>query len=74
MRAKKCVLTTTESWARIRPLQNAFKSSAQWLRLMSGSVVVDSMFYVPLFVCVGSMFGLWFGMHYCVSFLVLQSS
>ena len=39
-----------------------------------GSVVVDSLFYVLLIVCGGSVFGLYFIMHYLVSFLVLQSS
>ena len=29
-----------------------------------GSVVVDLLFYVPLIVCGGPLFGLCFGMHY----------
>ena len=39
-----------------------------------GSVDVDSLFYVPPIVCGGSVFDLCFGMHYLVSFLVLQFS
>ena len=40
----------------------------------SGSVVVDLLFYVPPIVYGGTLFGLYFGMHYFVSFLVLHSS
>ena len=39
-----------------------------------GFVVVELWFYVPPIECRGSVFGACFGMHYFVSFLVLQSS
>ena len=41
------------------------------VNIRHGSAVVDSMFYVPPIVCGGSVFGLYFVMHYLVSFLVL---
>ena len=37
------------------------------------SVVVNLLFYVPPIVCGGSVLVFVFGMHYFVSFLVLQS-
>ena len=42
--------------------------------LGDGSIVVDLLFNYPLIVSFGSVFGPYFGMHYLVSFLVLQSS
>ena len=38
-----------------------------------GSVVVDSLFYVPSIVCEGSVVDLCCVMHYCMSCLVFQS-
>ena len=40
----------------------------------NGSAVVYSLFIVISIVCVCFVFGSYFGMHYFVSFLVLQSS
>ena len=37
-------------------------------------MVVDLLFYVPKIVCGGSVLVFVFGIHYFVSFLVLQSS
>ena len=51
--------------------------SPQWLGFcpfLGGDFVVnDLLFYVPSVVCGGSVFGICFGMHYFLSFLVLQS-
>ena len=41
--------------------------------LGDGSIVVDLLFNYPLIVSFGTVFGPYFGMHYLVSFLVLQS-
>ena len=50
-------------------------SVTQVAYLSSGDFVfVDSLVCVPPIVCGGSVFGLCFVMHHCVSFLVLQSS
>ena len=43
-------------------------------RLGGGSLVVDSLVFVPYIVCGGYVFGPCFVMDYVVSFLVLQSS
>ena len=54
--------------------------SPGYLRVVSpflcggGSDIVDSLFYASLIVCWGSMFSPCFSMHYCVSFLVLQTT
>ena len=77
MQAKNCALITTESGAKIWRQLNAFKlldgfgcSPFEG----GGSILVNSLFYVPPIVCGGSVLGIYFVMHYLVSFLVLQSS
>ena len=47
------------------------KSRVMAIKLVS--VVVNLLFYVPPIVCGGSVLVFVFGMHYFVSFLVLQS-
>ena len=71
MRAKQlCVLTGPESRAKVWRQLNAFKHNGKFPRRWL--FVVDLLFNVLLTVCGGSVFAFVFGIHYFVSFLVLQ--